>query len=237
MRVNFHFLIRSELSLFPRGVHLEIESLILDLVEFSFSLKFCNFYVGPTLLTNSNNPVLSPLHFFFSKNFLPLSSLLFSLPLTLSLKKLIPTKFCSSFFYISSRSKSSIGEANSEHNLGRSVFFISLSLSLSLSRWSLHGWSASMIVGFWTTWPPATPDKLDLVIYKSNLHDSGFLKSVVWLLNDGFWGFYFFNLDFRWLLGWIWLDLCWIVGLFLYLMVVDLCLCFVLQKLVKIFAM
>ena len=149
MRVNFHFLIRSELALFPRGVHLEIESLILDLVEFSFSLKFCNFYVGPTLLTNSNNPVLSPLHFFFSKNFLPLSSLLFSLPLTLSLKKLIPTKFCSSFFYISSRSKSSIGEANSEHNLGRSVFSLSLSLSLSVK-------------------PP----------WLIGLHDSGFLDHV-----------------------------------------------------------
>ena len=27
------------------------------------------------------------------------------------------------------------------------------------------------------------------------------LKSAAWLLNDGFWGFYFFNLDFWWLLG------------------------------------
>ena len=61
----------------------------------------------------------------------------------------------------------------------------------------------------------------------------GLLKLAVWLLNDGFWGFYFFNLDCRWLLG---LDLvgfvlnCWInaricglivAGLCLYLVVVN----------------
>ena len=74
------------------------------------------------------------------------------------------------------------------------------------------------------------------------------------LLNDEFWGFYFFNSDFRWLLG---VDLvgfmlsCWInaqihglylivaglclylmmAGLCLYLMMADLCLYFVLQHL------
>ena len=74
-----------------------------------------------------------------------------------------------------------------------------------------------MTVGFWTTWSITTPDKFNLDVYESNLHDSGFLKSAVWLLNDGFWGFYFFNLDFRWLLG---VDLvgfmlnCWFVLVF-----------------------
>ena len=53
-------------------------------------------------------------HFiFFSKNFLPLSSPLFSLPLTLPLTKLIPTKFCSSFFCISGRSVSLIDPSSS----------------------------------------------------------------------------------------------------------------------------
>ena len=69
--------------------------------------------------------------------------------------------------------------------------------------------------------------------------------AVLDLLNDEFWGFYFFNPDFKWLLG---VDLvgfmlsCWInarihglylivAGLCLYLMMADLCLCFVLQHL------
>ena len=53
-------------------------------------------------------------HFiFFSKNFLPLSPPLFSLPFTLPLTKLVPTKFCSSFFYITGRSVSSIDPSSS----------------------------------------------------------------------------------------------------------------------------
>ena len=63
----------------------------------------------------------------------------------------------------------------------------------------------------------------------------------------GFWGFYFFNLDLRWLLGvdlvgfmlncWINARICGLIvaGLCLYLMVANLCLCFILQTLVKIF--
>ncbi|KAK7845232.1 hypothetical protein CFP56_009884 [Quercus suber] len=31
------------------------------------------------------------------------------------------------------------------------------------------------------------PDEFNLAVYESDLHDSGFLKSAVWLLNDGFW--------------------------------------------------
>ena len=54
------------------------------------------------------------LHFiFFSKNFLPLSPPLFSLPLTLPLTKLIPTKFGSSFFCISGRLVSLIDPSSS----------------------------------------------------------------------------------------------------------------------------
>ena len=61
----------------------------------------------------------------------------------------------------------------------------------------------------------------------------GLLKLAVWLLNYGFWGFYFFNLDFRWLLGvdlvgfvlncWINARICGLIvaGLCLYLVVVN----------------
>ena len=101
----------------------------------------------------------------------------------------------------------------------------SVSLSLSLSRWSLHGRSASMTVG-----------SSQVPIWLLGLWVFGFSyrepQSTSQTGRD-FWGFYFFNLDFRWLLG---VDLvgivlnCWInaricglivVGLCLYLVVVD----------------
>ena len=96
---------------------------------------------------------------------------------------------------------------------------LSLSLSFSLFWWNLYGQLASMTVG--SSQVPI--QLLGSWVFGFSCREPQLTSQT----SCGFWGFYFFNLDFRWLLG---VDLvgfvlnCWINARICGLIVASLCL-------------